>query len=307
MRLTYVFVFLLGLFIVQPLQAGGTLASLSSGECHSYSSDRLNQTLRYCVFRSRPDLEPVSGEPALFFFHGIGGGAASWTENGYQEAMEILSVEESFPPFTVVSFDTNSTSFFADANGLSEGAGAYESWFVKDFVPFVTQKFDLCSTKECRGVAGVSMGGLGALKTALRHSGLFSFAAANSPALVPFNAWKSDADWNSYFSRHEVGIFRGRVLLERARRVFQSWDQSNWNDPTWLIENFGDLNSIPALYFDVGGRDYFGFQEGFFRFKQSLEARGITYASYYEPNGGHELFWDRRWWLLRFVRERFEQ
>lgn len=275
--------------------------------CFSMQSARLSKSLNYCVYRSRPDIAPQPSEATLYFFHGIGGGASSWVDNGYQEALEILSAEEKFPPFTVVSFDTSSTSFFADAGNADSGAEAYESWLIEDFVPYVTQKFDLCSERRCRGTAGVSMGGLGALKTALRFSQHFSFAAANSPALVPFNAWKSDSDWNSYFSRHEVGVLQGRVLLQRARWVFRDWSQSDWHDPSWLIENFGDMEALPELYFDVGGRDYFGFQEGFFRFKQSLDSQGIDYSSHFEPNGSHELFWDRRWWLLRFVRQQLDR
>jgi len=279
----------------------------SGVRCFEQSSKILSKRVSYCLDRRRPDLPQKAGEPVIYFFHGIGGGTSSWKENGYEESLRILSTEENFPPFTVVSFDTSDLSFFSDAGGETRGSRAYESWFIEELVPHIEKMHGLCSERKCRGTAGVSMGGLGALKTALRHSDKFRFAAANSPALVPFNPWESNMLWNDYFSRNEVGLLQGRLLLQSARDVFTNWDLGNYNDPSWLVGSFEDLEMFPELYFDVGGKDYFGFHEGFGRFQNALNRRGITYESYFDPNGSHELFWDRRWWLMRFLKRKVQE
>ncbi len=278
---------------------------LASPKCWNHASRVLEKSVAYCIDRSRPDLDQTPNEAVVYFFHGIGGSSKSWNENGYEEALRILSAEENFFPFSVVSFDTSDMSFFADAGGMNQGPRAFETWFIEEFMPYIESKHGLCKTRNCRGTAGLSMGGLGALKTALRFSDKFSFAGANSAALSPFNVWEDYREWYDYFNRHEVGALRGAYLLRSVREVFTTWEQSDWNDPAWLVEHFEFSSDMPKLYFDVGGNDYFGFHEGFMKLKEALDQKSVSYESYFDPKGTHELFWDRRWWLMRFINNRF--
>lgn len=288
-----------GFFSVSLQAAGAT--------CESYSSRYLNKNVQYCVQRSRPELPSLEGEPVVYFFHGIGGSAKSLMENGYSEALQILGDEENFPPFTVVSFDTAAMSFFSDRAGRSVGSSAYESWFIKEFMPFIEGKHRLCRQRDCRGTMGLSMGGFGALKIALRFSNLFSFAAVNSPALVPYNVWDNGLRWGSYFARHPIGNLKGQLLLREVRNIFTNRELFDWNNPIWLVSQFGSDALFPHIYIDVGGQDYFGFQEGFFLFTDELKRKGASFISDYNPNGSHDQFWDRRWWLLRYVRDQLAE
>jgi|GEM_PF-1385679 len=272
-------------------------------QCRSYSSPLRGVPVNYCVQRSRPDLKPQQGEAVVYFFHGINGNAGSWAENGYAEAMEVLSREEQFPPFTVLSFDTSRMSFFSDRGDVRTGSAAYETWFVREFIPYAEKTYGVCSSRACRGVAGLSMGGYGALKTALKHNELFGFVAVNSAAVAPFNVWNPLRDWNGYFNRHPVGPWQGQALLQEIRRVFTSKEMYEKNDPAHLALGLREEKDLPKLYIDVGGKDYFGFQEGYFRFTKVLDEKRWAYHSYFEPGGGHDIFHDRRWWLMRFLRD----
>jgi len=278
-------------------------SQFSGLNCETYTSLKLKRAVKYCVHRTRPDLVPLKGEPVIYFFHGINGGAASWVDNGYAEAMEILSKEENFPSFTWVSFDTEAMSFFSDFQSRTNGTQAYETWFISEFIPFIENRFSLCDQRACRMTAGVSMGGFGALKTAMRHPDLFSASAANSPALAPFNAYESFDRWNQFFSRHPVGPVRGQLLLAQVKRVFPSFEVFDQNEVAILTEKLKNQSQFPKLYFDVGGKDYFGFQEGYFRFRDALLQNEISHTAEYFPDGSHELFWERRWWLIRWVRD----
>lgn len=275
--------------------------------CSSLFAGRLNKNITYCIERTHPEIPLSPHEPVIYFFHGMNGSAHSWVDNGYSEALEILNREENFAPTTFVSFDTEGLSLFSDKGGQSEGPGAYESWLIKDFIPWIESQYSLCREKECRFLAGLSMGGLGALKTALRFSSLFSVVAVNSPALLPFNVYQGVSDWMAYFNRHPIGVMQGMGLLYAVKGVWTTSDQSNWNDPSWLAENFWDLKAFPKIYADVGGQDYFGFQEGFFRFKSVIEKRSLTGEFTFVPDGTHELFKERRWQLLRWLNARAQE
>jgi pimeloyl-ACP methyl ester carboxylesterase len=287
--------------------AKASRARTQNASCESYLSRFLKRTIKYCSQRSRPDINPQVGEPVVYFFHGLGGSSQSFIDNGYSEALRILASKEDFPPFTMISFDTAFMSFFSDRGGIESGSAAYESWFIKEFMPLMENKFQLCRERRCRGTAGLSMGGFGALKIALRFSNMFSFAAVNSAALVPLNVWDSELLWADYFRRHPVGNLRGQLLLREARNIFSTREQFNWNNPTWLVSHFGDDLQLPHIYMDVGGQDYFGFQEGFFLLKRELEKRNASFVSDFNPDGTHDQFWERRWWLLRYIRDRLEE
>jgi S-formylglutathione hydrolase FrmB len=59
----------------------------------------------------------------------------------------------------------------------------YEDYIVQDLLSDVEAKFQAAKGRANRAIVGVSMGGFGAIKIALTHPGLFTFAGALSPAV----------------------------------------------------------------------------------------------------------------------------
>jgi putative tributyrin esterase len=60
---------------------------------------------------------------------------------------------------------------------------AYEDHIVKDVVGFIDRTFHTIAHGRSRAIAGLSMGGYGAIMLAMRHSGMFSVAASHSGAV----------------------------------------------------------------------------------------------------------------------------
>ena len=253
--------------------------------CTSYTSTFLGRDVGYCVDRSRPDLPAKSGEPVVYFFHGMGGGRLVWFEGGYSRLMHQTA---QLPAFTVVSFSTTPTSFFSDKGALHSGADAWETWFVNEFVPFVESRLDVCTQASCRSLAGLSMGGYGAIKIALRYPDLVSQVAASSPALAAFNVFADDATWEDYFSRHTIGKKGGMMLLGQVRKVFRDAADYSEQNPILLTQSRDERSpKWPRLFFSVGGKDEFGFNEGAQLFTDALIDKGIDFESVYDPEAGH--------------------
>lgn len=61
--------------------------------------------------------------------------------------------------------------------------GRWEDHVLAEVVPFVEARYRVCREAPCRGVAGDSMGGFGALHLAMRHPATFGAVFAISPGL----------------------------------------------------------------------------------------------------------------------------
>src|SRR5215475_10443379 len=59
----------------------------------------------------------------------------------------------------------------------------YETYILNELIPHVQNRYRTIETRFGRGVAGLSMGGYGALKFGLKSSGTFIFAGSLSGAL----------------------------------------------------------------------------------------------------------------------------
>jgi S-formylglutathione hydrolase FrmB len=261
--------------------------------CTSYNSPMLGKSVNYCIDRTTPDVPAEEGEPVAYFMHGTNGNATTWTKNDYASALEKLrNSGEVLPPMTFVSFDTSAYSFFSDhyKNGVLVENQAYETWFITEFVPYIESIYGVCDQRECRAMIGESMGGFGAFKTTLRHIDMFSAIAVNSPALPPFSVRAPLAKWELFFSHHLIGPIEGFLLIEIVRKLFPTeaiWDQ---NDPIQLTENYDSPYPYPALYFDMGGWDTYGFNVGYHILKSKLDAQNIPYETNYDPHAGHDMW-----------------
>jgi S-formylglutathione hydrolase FrmB len=264
--------------------------SVPTTHCTTYRSTILERNEPYCVDRSRPDKMPVSGEPVVFFMHGTNGNEQTWEKNGYAEALKELRADPNLPPMTFVSFKTSPYSFYTNSPGHPKKA--WETWFMTEFEPMIEQTLDVCRKRECRAIIGESMGGFGAIKTALRHPELFNTIAVNSPALAPFNPRDSVSKWEHYFKQAPIGPLRGLLLVEIVRKIFPTAESYNENDPTLLVRNYSSPYRFPNIYFDMGGKDYYGFNVGYGIFKTELDSREIPYSTIFEPTAGHDM-WKR--------------
>jgi S-formylglutathione hydrolase FrmB len=129
--------------------------------------------------RGEEDAGPL---PVLFLLHG--GGAVSdqtnWTAAGRAEAITDGL------PLLVVMPDGGKGGWYSDwlrPDGAREGSQRWESYHVGELLPFVQQHFGTRTDRAGTAIAGLSMGGFGAVKYAARHPDRFGFAAAFSGAV----------------------------------------------------------------------------------------------------------------------------
>jgi S-formylglutathione hydrolase FrmB len=106
--------------------------------------------------------------------HGLSGHYTNWTE-------KTKLAEYAAQYHLIIVTPEGGDGWYTDSE--TAPAEKYESYFMNELIPDVDARFRTVQTREGRAVAGLSMGGYGALKFGLKYPERFVFAASISGAL----------------------------------------------------------------------------------------------------------------------------
>lgn len=213
--------------------------------------------------------------PVLYLLHGLFGRYDDWISRTnlaeYAAAYDLIVV-------TPEGHD----GWYTDSAGVA--TDKYESYFVKELVADVDARFRTIKDRRARGVAGLSMGGYGALKYGLKHPELFAFAGSISGALDP--ALRTD----------EHPGFAWEILRPSINSVFGSRDSQTrkTNDLHQIARNLtaSQIPSLPFIYLDCGLED--GFLSTNREFADILLAQKIPHQYRQLPGGHNWAYWDQQ-------------
>lgn len=126
-----------------------------------------------------PDEAPY---PTVYFLHDFfGGSGVLWREGVAPELVRRMEAGE-MPPVLVVAPEGNK-GYWSD---FHDGSHLYESWLTGELLDTVERRYRVIPGPRGRAITGISMGGYGAVKAALRHPGLYAEAGSLSGALIPW-------------------------------------------------------------------------------------------------------------------------
>lgn len=210
--------------------------------------------------------------PVLYLLHGATGG-----ENDWLTRTNLTAYAARY--HLIIVMPGVGDSWYA--NSASDAAARYEDAIVRDLIPYVDGKYHTIASAYGRAIAGLSMGGFGAMKFALRYPHLFAFAASFSGA---FDAPRT----NIIGSASDP---RSQILL----RVFgpQESETRRQNDLFQILSGLSATARLPYLYVSTGENDPLSsVMPANPRFAEALRERKIAYE-YHERPGTHDWrFWD---------------
>jgi S-formylglutathione hydrolase FrmB len=125
------------------------------------------------------DAAPARRYPVLYFLHDGRGDEEALFREGLADALDLEMRAGRLPEMLVVS-PRGVGTWFVDAHG---GGPRYATFLTETLVPFVDGRYRTVAARGSRLVAGISMGGYGALRWALAEPGLFCAAGGLSPAI----------------------------------------------------------------------------------------------------------------------------
>jgi putative tributyrin esterase len=239
------------------------------------NSESMRRSMPYMVALP-PDHDKGDLEyPVLYLLHGLFGAFDNWfTLTGLAEYATAFQM-------IIVTPEGGDGWYTDSATAADEN---YESYLIRELVPAIDAQYRTINDRSGRAVAGLSMGGYGALKFGVKYPVMFAFTASVSGAF--------DAP-----DRLEEMSGTDRDTLKPS--VLQAFggvgsDVREKNDLYKLISalTVEDASRLPAMYFDCGLDD--GFLDANRRLATLLAVRGISYE-YQELPGGHDWdYWDNR-------------
>jgi len=170
------------LFVVlsSPILTAGQTGYFQQGrlmESLVFDSKILDWDVQYSIYLP-PDYNSSSRSyPVVYLLHGATDDETGWIQFGeIHLAADRAIAARQIPPMIIVMPDAKMTWYINDY----QGEDRYEDMLITEFIPYIDKTYRTRTKKEYRGISGLSMGGYGALITAMRHPDLFTACAAFS-------------------------------------------------------------------------------------------------------------------------------
>jgi len=247
-------------------------------ETVSFESKLVGEALPYHVVLP-PDYAAPTAQtmryPVLYLLHGLAGSHNDWVSNRAHLAEYALQYH------IIIVVPEGHDGWYTDsATAPNE---KYESYIVQELIPDVERRYRALAGRDARAIAGLSMGGYGALKFAVKYPERFVFAASMSGALAA-PAWNPQDKDLLDFVKPSIARVYGAMdnPVRPANDIFKLYDAL---PPERIAQ-------LPFIYLDCGTEDFLLDLNR--TFDALLVKRKIPHE-YRELPGKHEWpYWDQQ-------------
>jgi S-formylglutathione hydrolase FrmB len=241
--------------------------------CNSLPSKILSRSVPYCVVLPPSfDADKARHFPILYFLHGLGDNEQFFVHSGMWNLAEDMREKGELKEFLVATPD-GGASFYINSK---DGKQRYEDFLLQEFFPTIEKRYRVAAGRTHRSIAGVSMGGYGALHLAFHHPEMFISVSAHSAALIEKLPVFLGPQPNSPRSR-----LLGAVFGSPPDIAF--WER---NSPIMMART-ASLTGL-KIYFDCGDQDDYGFEAGATTLDKVLSSRHVAHEFHIYP-GRHDV------------------
>ena len=200
----------------------------------TFQSPSLGREMKYRIIL--PADYETSGRryAVLYLLHGLTGHYTDW------ESRTHLTDYVAGQPL-IVAMPEGDDSWYT--NSALNPQEKWEDYIVKDFIPHIDKTYRTIQTRFGRAIGGLSMGGYGAMKFALKDPAMFIFAASFSGALsVTSGGFRSRS---------------GSKINEQIAAIYgpEGSQQRLQNDVYELARKVTNPEALPYLWISCGTED----------------------------------------------------
>jgi S-formylglutathione hydrolase FrmB len=211
----------------------------------------------------------------LYLLHGLMDNCMAWTSN---TRIERWAMERDL----AVVMPSAENSFYVEMPYGSSCFGDFGAYAGQELVAMTRRMFPLSSHREDTFIAGLSMGGFGALRNGLKYADTFGYIACLSGAIHIFEYPFDEPGRNIIGEDACFGDIRAAALTDKNPRVAA--------EALFERKKAGDDIPFPKVYIACGTEDYLLTANR--RFAGFLKANGVD-VTYEEGPGKHDWdFWD---------------
>ncbi len=245
-----------------------------SVEDHKLASKLMGREMPYRVILPSAYNHRDSSQrfPVIYLLHGLNGHFNNWTENA-----KLADHAAKYP--VIIVTPEGGDGWYTDS--VSSQNDKFESYIVQELMPEIEKRFRTLAVRDKRAIAGLSMGGFGAIKFGLKYPDRFLLAGSFSGALGAASI--SEKKFPGAIGKTVDAIFGPDGSATR-----------NANDIFAMIRSMTPerKKSIPFLYLDCGTEDFL-FQNNR-EFVDLLIEKGVAHE-YRQLPGKHDWkYWDKQ-------------
>jgi putative tributyrin esterase len=237
----------------------------------SVQSAALGREMKYRVLLPEGYDASLERYPVLYLLHGLGGSYTDWTTRS-----NVAEYSRRLPLIIVMPDGGN--QWYTNA---ADGSARVEDYMTTDLPADVVRKYRTINSRYGRAIAGLSMGGYGALKLALKRPAAFAVAGSFSGAL--------EATRDGAFER-----LIGTAESARIQSIFgPAGSRARQENDLFALAAALKPAAAPYIYIDCGIADNELIAANR-ELAATLHKTGVAYE-YHEVAGAHTWdYWDRR-------------
>jgi putative tributyrin esterase len=237
----------------------------------TFQSASLAREMKYRIVLPADYETSARRYPVLYLLHGLTGHYDDW------ESRTHLDDYASGLPM-IIAMPEGGDSWYT--NSASQPQEKWEDYIVKDFIAHIDKTYRTIQTRHARSIAGLSMGGYGAMKFALKYPGTFILAASFSGAEVVVH----DPNYKIPF---------GQKYVDQVRDIFgEGVTPARSDNDIFELAKKHVPAQLPYLVVTCGTED--GLLASNREFVAILQQQKIRYE-YHESAGAHTWqYWDEQ-------------
>lgn len=221
-------------------------------------------------YRSSPERR----YPVLVFLHDGYGNVRTLDRRGVAVELFRRMADGRLAEFLLVAPGAPG-SWFSDS---ADGKRRWETFLADDLLREIASRYRILPGAAGHGITGISMGGFGAMKIALKHPGLFGAVSSLSGALIPIGL--DDIRRYGWMTRLTLKRVFGRHPDPKTLSANDVWD---------LLRRARFARAPFVVHLRAGTEDFYGLDGVAAQYGALLNEHGVPTEVVLEP-GGHD--WD---------------
>jgi len=145
-------------------QSGKVMESLK------FESELVSYPVKYSIYLPSDYATSNRSYPVLYLLHGYSDDETGWIQFGEANTIADKGIANGDFSSCIIVMPDGKVSWYVNS---FDGKDPWEDMFVKEFIPFIEKEYRIRSQKEFRAIAGLSMGGYGALMRGLEFGNFY--------------------------------------------------------------------------------------------------------------------------------------